>query len=311
MLTMNPTMDPRTTPAGNKTIRLLIAGAPKAGSTSLLQYLSQHPIIVTHRQPEMSYFVIDHEFDAGYDAAVAKYFPNAPADSCLIAKHVHAMFSADAERRMLAYNPGLHIALLLRNPIQRAHSAYWYCRRRGWENLQTFEQALEAEPGRLAQGWYENRANAYLHNGVYHPHVRRLIEAFGEDRVHVFLTDDMAEDAAKMCQTLFQAVGVDPKFAPDLTRRHNAAAAARHEPLARAMARAFQSKGPVKRSIRKFIPHRVTGWIRGAVMRANEKPFTPPPMSPDTRDGLVEHFAPHNRALGELIGRDLSTWSRA
>ena len=311
MLTMNPTTDRRTTQAGNKTIRLVIAGAPKAGSTSLLRYLSQHPDLTTHRQPEMSYFVIDHEFDAGYDAAVSKYFPSAPPDSFLIAKHVHVMFSEDAQQRMRAHNPDLHIALLLRNPIQRAHSAYGYCRRRGWENLQTFEQALEAEPGRLAQGWYENRANAYLHNGVYHPHVRRLIEAFGEDHVHVFLTDDLAEGAAQMCRTLFQAAGVDPGFVPDLTHRHNAAAAARHEPLARAMARAFQSKGPIKRSIRKLLPHRVTGWVRQTMMRANEKPFTSPPMNPDTRDRLIEHFAPHNRALGELIGKDLGTWSRA
>ena len=126
---MNPTPDPNITQAGQKTIRLLVAGAPKAGSTSLLRYLSQHPGITTHSQPEMSYFVIDHEFDTGYDAALTKYFPNAQPDSHLIAKHVHAMFSEDAEKRMLEHNPGMQLALLLRNPIQRAHSAYWYCRR--------------------------------------------------------------------------------------------------------------------------------------------------------------------------------------
>jgi hypothetical protein len=311
MLAMNPTPDSHIAQASQKTIRLLIAGAPKAGSTSLLRYLSQHPGLATHSQPEMSYFVIDHEFDAGYDTALTKYFPNAQPDSHLIAKHVHAMFSEDAERRMLEHNPDMQIALLLRNPIKRAHSAYWYCRRRGWETLPTFEQALEAEPSRLKAGWYENRANAYLYNGVYNPHVSRLIKSFGKDRVHVFLTDDMAAGAAQMCRTLFGAAGVDPGFAPDLTRQHNTAAAARSEPLARAMAGAFKSKGPFKRSIRKLIPHRVTGWVRRTAMRANEKRFTPPPMNPDTRDRLIEHFAPHNRALGELIGRDVSIWSQA
>jgi len=53
------------------------------------------------------------------------------------------------------------------------------------------------------------------------------------------------------------------------------------------------------------------GAVRLAVklFSMNEKPGSVPPMAPETRRRLVEHFRKDNQALGELIGRDLSHWN--
>jgi len=290
-------------------LRLMIAGAPKSGSTSLLRYLEQHPGVTAHAQPEMSYFLLDHEYDLGYPQALGKYYPDADTGGCLIAKHVHVMYSEQACARLREHNPDLHVAVLLRDPARRAYSAYWYCRRRGWESIKTFGAALDAEPKRLEAGWFEHRANAYLYNGVYAPHIQRLHDTFGPGRVHVMLTEDLKADPAKACAGLFSAIGLDTGFTPDAVSRHNTSAAARSETLARVMARGFKTSGPIKRALRKCLPHGVTRRLRKAAMNLNERPFEAPPMDQTVRHRLVDYFTPHNEALGRLIGRDLSAWS--
>ncbi|MDE0685767.1 MAG: hypothetical protein OXI63_22795, partial [Candidatus Poribacteria bacterium] len=74
-------------------IQLMIVGAQKAGTSSLLRYLAQHPDIHTHAQPEMTFFLQDREYSRGYQWASAKYFAGEydhaeVADKRLLAKNV-------------------------------------------------------------------------------------------------------------------------------------------------------------------------------------------------------------------------------
>ena len=48
-------------------ISLLIAGAPKAGTTSLNNYLAQHPNIYTHFTTEFNMLADMKDFDMGVD----------------------------------------------------------------------------------------------------------------------------------------------------------------------------------------------------------------------------------------------------
>ncbi len=303
---------PNTLQRGSETIRAMLVGAPKAGTTSLYRYAVQHPNLLGHPQRELSYFFSNEEYNSGYDAATAKYFPSPTAEKALpLAKHVFTMYSPSAITRLKEHNPHTHVFALLRDPVRRAYSSFWYAKRRGWDTAKTFEQAIQWEADQTTgDDWLTNRDRMHLHVGIYHPHINNLLDTFGKDQVHIFLTDDLASDAAKLCRSIYQATGVDPTFTPDLIQNHNTASAARSEPAARALASVLKSKNPLKRAIRKLIPHSLARRTRHALLALNEKPFTPPPMNEDTRRKLIDHFAPHNEQLAQLIGRDLSIWSR-
>lgn len=294
------------------TIRAMLVGAPKAGTTSLYRYAAQHPGITAHEQRECSYFFSDDEYKHGYDACLNKYFPQQThPPAALLTKHVFTMYRPDAVARLKTHNPEAHVFALLRDPIRRAYSSFWYSRRRGWDPAESFEKAIEWETRRQApdDGWLANRDRMHLRVGIYHPHIERLIETFGREHVHIFLTDDLAQDAAGQCRAIYEAICVDPAFAPDLTQEHNPAAAARSQTMARTVAGVLKSKNPVKRTIRRLMPHALARRARHALLSINEKPFTPPPMHDDTRCRLADYFAPHNEKLAQLIGRDLSAWS--
>lgn len=305
---------PSARPCDAGPVSAMLVGAPKAGTTSLFRYAAQHPGIASHAQREFAYFFSDDEYEQGYNACLDKYLPdNKHTDTTFLAKHVFTMYRAEAIDRLKQHNPDVHVFALLRDPLKRAYSSFWYSKRRGWDPSPNFERAIEWELQRdpTQTGWLIDRDRMHLRVGEYHRHVEYLYETFGRDRVHVMLTEDLTDKAGELCRTIFQTVGVDPGFTPDLTHAHNPAAAARSEAVARGVAGLLKSKSPIKRTLRRFIPHSLARKTRHALLSINEKPFTPPPMHEETRKKLADHFAPHNEALSRLIGRGLNTWGGA
>ena len=300
-------------------IQLMIVGAQKSGTSSLLRYLAQHPDIHAHAQPEMTFFLQDREYSRGYESAFAKYFAgkhnhNDIADKRLIAKNVMVMHSTEVMQRIYEHNPEMHLVILLREPVARAYSAYWWARRRGWENIKTYEEALAAEEARLNEDWFKWRQCAYQYNGIYYPHVKNLITQFGLNNVHCILTDDLKENAQAVCQQLFMHIGVHPDFKPVIGERHNQAAMPRSERFNYLFTQFLASRNPLRRAIRKLVPDATAYKLRRAVLDWNDKPqknlnSTPPPLNPETREQQMAYFKPFNEQLAELLGRDLSAWN--
>ncbi|UFP95419.1 sulfotransferase domain-containing protein [Gloeobacter morelensis] len=287
-------------------IKVMIAGAHKAGTTSLKDYLGQHPDIVTHDQTEYSGLVAGPELNQGYESTFARYFDvTTGTKAAILAKSIEVMYQPEAIERLWRHNPDCQIVVLLRHPIDRAYSAYWYLRRKGWEERPTFEQAIAEEPDRLCSSNIRVFSGAYLDRSTYHKHVRNLHNMFGE-RVQVFLVDDLKKDAAGVCRRIFQAADVDPSFAPSFERRMNSAALSRSVELTKFIT----SDNFLKAMLRPLFPWKIRYDLRKTILSMNEKPFTPPPMNPETRKRLVDHFAPHNDALSALLNRPLVHWNQ-
>jgi hypothetical protein len=293
-----------------KPIQLMIAGAPKAGTTSLLRYLAQHPDICTHPQREMTFFLNDAQYHQGYEEAFSRYFRSCyNNESVLIAKDVMAMYSSEVVKRLYEHNPHMQVVLLLRNPVDLAYSSYWYSRRRGWENIKTFEEAINTEAGRLQGDWVRWRKNAYLDNGLYIRHIETQFHCFERDQVSLFLTDDL-KNSSEVCRTIFEKLNINSSLTIDINRVHNYAKKARSELLARAFYGFLVARNPLQRVMRRLIPTSISYKMRYALLWLNEKEFKQPPMQPETRARLVEYFRPYNKELSEFLGRDLSHWNR-
>jgi hypothetical protein len=57
--------------------------------------------------------------------------------------------------------------------------------------------------------------------GLYHEQLRRYYNAFGRDRIRVYLYEDFQADPAGVLRDLFRFIGVDDRFTPDVSVRHN------------------------------------------------------------------------------------------
>jgi hypothetical protein len=288
----------------DRKIALMIIGSEKSGTTSLFRLLADHPEVHTHEQREMTWFRTD-EYAEGWNYARKKYFGEADDGRVLIAKDVFAMYSYDALERLHAHNPDIRVVAMLRNPVDRAYSAYWYSRRRGREPVSDFAKALDAEKERLAYDPVQNLANGYLANGFYAIYLKQAIEIFGRERVRICFIEDLKTDANALCREIFASIGVDADYKPSVTTWQNKSGMAKSEGMARLMNKGLKSRGLMKRLAKAILSPELRVKLKHALLRMNEKPFTLPPMSSDVRQYLVESYRDANAELAELSGSDI------
>lgn len=127
----------------------VILGAQKSGTTSLHAYLGQHPQIRSPKKKEI------HYFDTYFGKGPAWYRGHFPRRRTMGRDQISGEASPAylshprCARRIARALPGVKLIALLRDPAQRAVSSYLHQVRRGREKL-PFAEALAAEPQRTA-----------------------------------------------------------------------------------------------------------------------------------------------------------------
>jgi hypothetical protein len=285
----------------------MIVGAEKSGTSSLARYLEQHPNICSHKQREMTYFVNDEEYAQGYEKIYSRYFVNCKNEnSILLAKSVGVMYWAEAVKRLWDHNPECQVVAILRNPVDRAYSAYWYARRMGWEDLKTFEEAIAAEPIRLKENGIKRQHCTYIDRGLYHRQISGLLENFGKGKTNIFLFEKIRDEPLELCRVLYQTMKIISNFTPSIELKHNEAMGVKSEKLAKLIA----SRKPILKLFKRLIPDDLAFKIKEKTRTLNNKPFCPPPMNLATKKFLIEYFEPFNKELSQLINQDLNSWSK-
>jgi hypothetical protein len=287
-------------------LKLMVVGAPKCGSTALLHHLSDHPGLRTHVHPEMLFFARPAEYAQGWDFALAKYFDPATGDSPVVAKHTMAMYDPVSLRHIVGSTSAVVVAVL-RDPVPRAYSHYRYARLRGWEDAPTFEEGLAREASRPVSSPPLGRDLQYVGDGIYAPRVRDLLEIVPADRLRIYTSAEMREDAGRVCAELFALAGLPP-HQPRVARAHNEGRVPRSPRLARAVFAIQQPGNPLRALASRYVPSRALYRTRRFVNRLNEAQAPVPPMSPETASRLRERFAAPNAELAELLGRSLAAW---
>ena len=91
----------------------------------------------------------------------------------------------------------VRIIIMLRNPVDRAFSAYTHVARSVKENL-SFEDALEIESERLKHDETLTPMVMYKEMGLYYKMVKAYLDNF--KNVHIIMYEDFKNDTDKSCQ---------------------------------------------------------------------------------------------------------------
>jgi len=288
-----------------------IVGAPKCGTTSMYEYLQQHPNIFMSYIKELHYFGTDmhgkkHWNKKGKsDDDYLAYFEGWNGEEHIGEASVYYLFSERAAQEIHDFNPDARIIAMLRNPVDMLYSMYHQKRFSGGETLPTFEEALAAEPKRKAEG--APRRLYYREIATYTPQVKRYFDVFGRDQVRVIIFDDLKADVEAVYRDTLRFLGADDTFEADL-RVHNPNTVVRSKRI-----RNFLKNPPswyisLLKVGKRTLPVGVRDRGRRLIKSANSMKATRQPMKPETREELKEYYRLEVQRLSELLGRDLTHW---
>jgi hypothetical protein len=290
------------TTSAKEMLDVVIPGAQKAGTSSVLESLAAHPQIVRHPTAELPALL---DPDADLHRVVAEQLPPVQAGELRLAKSVGVMHQEGAFERLRNHNPDLRLVFMLREPVDRMYSAYWFARRTGDEPLDSFADAVARE-GRRTEVPIARRARLdYRRRSDYVTPLRRATELFGRDHVRVHLLEEFAADQSTSLDDLLTWLGLssDQLDATPVIRNQASGVRSRH------WARAARSDGAVVRAAARVLPHAVSRRARRTVISLNERAATIPALDEALRSRLVEQFIDHNRVLAEEFGVDLTRWN--
>lgn len=299
-----------------------IIGAQKAGTTSLYHYLTQHPQVYMSPVKEPCFFNYEMRSDGSIVngafgnpgqrpprfSSIEEYlamFRGATSETALGEASPPYIYAPGTAERIGRHVPGARVIAILRNPADRAYSAFLHAVRIGKEPLTDFAQALGEEENRVRDNWHYTFH--YRSRGFYHAQLERYYDVFGREKVGVWLYEDLRKDPSGVMQSIFRFLRVDDEFIPDTSSKHNISGVPRGG-MARAMIKAMDATAstfletftsssrayPLLSRMRQLVQDRMVS--------------KPPPMSPEIRIELVEGYREDILKLQDLIGRDLSVW---
>lgn len=195
----------------------LIIGAQKCGTTSLYNYLIQHPQILPAAQKEIHFF--DLNYSKGSDWYAAQ-FPAIASGSGLLSgeSSPYYLFHPLVPRRVKQLFPQVKLIVLLREPVARAWSHYHHEVRLGHEHL-SFEEAIASESQRL-QGEIEKLQSdesyysfnhqhyTYRSRGIYIDQVQTWMELFPKEQFLILKSEDFYNDPAEILNRVFDFLEV-------------------------------------------------------------------------------------------------------
>jgi hypothetical protein len=192
-----------------------IAGAPKCGTTALFAYLSQHDSVFMPRIKEPKFFCTDLRTNGGVYAPdeYRALFASAPAQCVTGEASTLYLYSKVAIERIMAYNPDAKIIVMLRYPVDAAHSLH----AAGWshrlENIGDFEDAWRVQAARLCgehvpPSWPDAATLQYGAIYSYAAQVRRVIEHVPERQRHFVVYEDFFADARRHYAEILEFLGL-------------------------------------------------------------------------------------------------------
>lgn len=294
----------------------LIIGAAKSGTTALYHYLKQHPQVYMSPMKEPHFFAFEGEkldFQGPWDTqeqlnhvsitSLDTYrlqFQGVSNEVAIGEASALYLYIPRTPERIRYYIPDAKLIAILRNPVERAYSAYTFLTREGREPLTDFAQALREEKNRISHNWVP--LYYYQQLGFYYAQLKRYFDAFEQDQIRVYLYEDLNMNSAGMLQDIFRFLNVDDSFIPDMDLKHNVSGI----PKNKALNTFLRTRYPIKSIFKPLLPERLRRRLIVSLQNLNLD--KPPSLLPKLRKQLVEVYREDILNLQDLIQQDLSKW---
>ncbi len=297
----------------------LIIGAGKSGTTSVDNYLKQHPSIFISDRKEPNFF--------GYELNTAEDFKGMPqlnhykssitnlqeylqlfemAEANQIKGETSNtyMYHEKAAERIFHHKPEIKLIAILRQPAERLYSRFLHLARENRLPTENFSDCLD----RSTVWW---RRNDLIKEGFYGKYLNKYYRLFDKNQIKVFLYEELRENPEKMMKEIFTFLDVDPSFELDFSVEYNQSGFIKNKNFNSV----FGSQGLLNKTFKAVLPNSLVKTLReNLTIQKNLQTFRAKNLHRPKLDNELKRKITQNiylediKLLEKVTGKNLTHW---
>lgn len=291
-------------------VDFFVIGVARGGTTSLYNYLQQHPGIFLPKVKECNFFsevdsldkevYLKPEKNKEYhmkiirdEAVYFSLFQNSRDSQLKGEISPSYLWDKNAAERIFKHNPNAKLLISLRNPIERAHSHYLMNYQTGHDKESTFEAAIQAPKNNIWGG-----GNMYLEMGMYYEQLKPYYDRFNPENIKVIVSEEWTRNNGEALNEVYTFLGLQAFDNHEVDMAHNAAKQIKNKGLL-----AFLRMENIKRPLKWLLPEKAKDKLKDRwFYKEGDKQC----MDSRTYRQLEDHFREDISKTESLTGLDLS-----
>tara|TARA_Y100000746_G_C15451485_1_gene427362 strand:- start:1071 stop:1928 length:858 start_codon:yes stop_codon:yes gene_type:complete len=283
-----------------KIVDFFIVGAPKAGTTSLYEYLKQHSVICMSTIKEPDFFTKDEllknplYYGKNPIENIEDYHDLFDDSNCQIRGEasVSYLFYPLVAKKIKQYNTNAKIIIMLRNPVDRAFSHYLMDYKLGLVD-QDFESIFNKSDSLFFQQYFEI--------GNYYEQVMRYLSNFDKDRIQIIWYEDFVEFGTKELQKTYKFLSVNIKKNTILQTKHNAFSLPKNKIIRKVYSMIF-----LRRLLKNILPVKFTSIVKKNLFSDSKKPI----LCNKLRKKIIKYYINDIEKLEKAMNKNLILWKK-
>jgi len=277
-----------------------IVGVPKAGTTSLYEYLKNISGIFMSPIKEPNYFSIN---TVPKNHPVLKpirdkkkyleLFETVTNEKIIGEASPDYLADKDSALLIHQFSPKAKILISLRDPVERAFSDYLIHVRQGLMNL-SFTEQLDKE---LKQKIDPAKPNCRLAYGFYFENIKKYIEVFGSKQVKIIIFEEFIKDPISTIKDILKFLDVNNTLHNFNGKIHNPYQGPRGT-----ISQYLLTSNSTSKIAKKILPSSIRRIIRERILIAKKQK---PNMKAKDRETLVNYYLNDVKKLENFLGRSL------
>ncbi len=273
---------------------VIIAGAPKCGTSSLYFWLAAHPDACASKAKETFYFADDvNRFNKGLNfienglEPYQKHFEHCKGSKVIFEATAPYIYHQNAIEQIAGLESKPKVIFILREPSKRMMSQYLFERYRTGRKQMELDEYIKL-PG-------------LLQHGEYSGYLKKWEEAIGRDRMLVYIFEEFMNDTVAGMKNMAINLGINPDFYDsfDFTTRNE---------TLKMKSTALHRAGL---KVQEYVPHWLQSIILPLYLKFNSsgKPQATDAEKQLLKDEVVPYYKAEKSRMEEFLGRPIKVWN--
>ena len=293
----------------------ILIGAQKAGTSSLYDWIAQHPDVCGNVSVKDFPFFINNKFyQKGLNhlsEIFDSYYNN---EKVILHGNVQYIFDPIGLKRIKKDINNPKFILILRNPVDRILSAYYYFKKMHLEdeNNILIASIKKRKDRENSEDFVIRDALTYIKHGLYAKQLKEFLKHFNRDQLHICFFKDLKENKEMVMREVYNFLEINEDFIPEFDIKNKTGEIRSTFIQSLFFKKNIVRKFIVDKLVNKILPLHKRTELRWKIKELNTSNLKKEKqeLSLEDRGKLLEYFIDDINKLERMLKIDLGFWKK-